>query len=104
MTWRGCGGPSDFDTVALEGAKIVGVARGLALRFEDFKVAFSRFGAEVSFEVFDEVCGNAVVFEEGVVDVEEEDGFAWGHLRERRGRGAGRQDWKRRRRNTDNHG
>ncbi len=62
-----------FDAVALESAEVVGVAEFFAEGFENFEVADAGAVAEVFFEVAREVFADAVVVEEGVVDIEKED-------------------------------
>jgi hypothetical protein len=62
-----------FDAVALERAEIVGVAELGAELFEDFPVALLTLRADLLFQMVLEVVRNAVIVEQGVVDVEEED-------------------------------
>src|SRR5262249_43531817 len=62
-----------LDAVALKDAQVVGVAKLGAERLEDPPVALGALLAALALELALEIGGDAVVVEQGVVDVDEED-------------------------------
>ena len=62
-------------SVALQGAQVVGVAELGAQRLEDLEVQLGPRGADLLEQVAAEVGAHPVVVEQGVVDVEQEDDF-----------------------------
>lgn len=67
------------DAVALERAEVVGVTEFGAQLLEEGPIVLRAFGADFAFEVAFEVGGDAVVVEQRVVHVEQEDDFVCGH-------------------------
>src|SRR6516225_2277730 len=68
-------------TISLQGAKIVGVAELGAELLENGPIVIPARRVEALFEVPAEVGLDRIVVDEGVIDVEEEDGFGCGHPR-----------------------
>ena len=62
-----------FDSVLLQCPQVVAVAERVEQAFEDRPIAVARAGAEFAFDILFDVGLNAVVVEQRVVDVDEED-------------------------------
>src|SRR5258707_8302322 len=68
----------EFVAVLLQGAEVVRIAKLVAQAFEDPPVLIGVFGSDVVQEVVLEVGGDAIVVEQGVVNVEEKNDFGAG--------------------------
>ena len=68
-----------LDAVALQGSQVIRIAELGPKDFEDLPIALGAVGADLALQVTFEVGSDLVIIEEGVVDVEEEDGFGGRH-------------------------
>jgi hypothetical protein len=61
-----------FDAIALQRAEIIGIAEFAAEILEQRPIAVMRIAAVLAPEIIGEIAGDAIVVDEGVVDVEQE--------------------------------
>ena len=61
-----------FSAITLKSAEVVGIAKARAMAFEDFPVEFCALSTNFLDEMLFEIGGDAIVVEQCVIDVEEE--------------------------------